>query len=94
MVLNPEVLFLDEPFTALDYPTRALLLKEMGSILKESRTTTFFVTHDYTEIPYLTDNAIVMGKGQICQRGKASKLFRDGFENIFSLSKRIKVGMV
>ena len=94
MALNPEVLFLDEPFTALDYPTRVSILKEMGVILKESGTTTFFVTHDYTEIPYLTDNAIVMGEGQIGQRGKASKLFRDGFENIFRLSKRIEVGMV
>ncbi|MFZ5634191.1 MAG: energy-coupling factor ABC transporter ATP-binding protein [Bacillota bacterium] len=88
MVLIPEVLFLDEPFTSLDYPTRTSLLKEMGSILKESKTTTLFVTHDYTEIPYLTDNAIVMGGGKIHHRGKASKLFKNGFENIFSNLKK------
>ncbi len=84
MVLDPEVLFLDEPFTSLDYPTRISLLKEMGAILKESRTTTLFVTHDYTEIPYLTDEAIVMGGGKICRRGKARDLFRDGFEYAFN----------
>ncbi|MFZ5650306.1 MAG: energy-coupling factor ABC transporter ATP-binding protein [Bacillota bacterium] len=83
MVLNPEVLFLDEPFTSLDYPTRTLLLKDMGNILRESGTTTLFVTHDYTEIPYLTDNAIVMREGMIRHRGEISTLFKDGFENVF-----------
>ena len=80
MVLKPEVLFLDEPFTALDHSTKASLLKDMGSILKESNTTAIFVTHDYREIPYLTDNVIVMGEGQIRQRGKVSTLFGNGFE--------------
>ncbi|MCL6478426.1 MAG: ATP-binding cassette domain-containing protein [Peptococcaceae bacterium] len=85
MVLDPEVLFLDEPFSALDYPTRISLLKEMGGILKESRATTLFVTHDYTEIPYLTDTAIVMGGGRIQHRGQVSLLFKNGFESVFSL---------
>ncbi|MCL6610640.1 MAG: ATP-binding cassette domain-containing protein [Peptococcaceae bacterium] len=86
MALNPEVLFLDEPFTSLDYPTRISLLKEMGGILKESKTTTLFVTHDYTEIPYLTGDAVVLEDGRIRHRGRASELFRDGFENIFNKS--------
>lgn len=84
MALNPEVLFLDEPFTSLDYPTRTSLLKEMGGILKESKTTTLFVTHDYTEIHYLTDNAVVLEDGRISYRGRVSELLKDGFENIFN----------
>ncbi|HBV95505.1 MAG: ABC transporter [Peptococcaceae bacterium BICA1-7] len=83
MALEPEVLFLDEPFTALDYPTRISLLKEMGGILKESRTTVFFVTHDYNEIPYLTDDTVVMAGGGVRHRGSASQLFAGGFEEVF-----------
>ena len=83
MVLDPDVLFLDEPFTALDFPTRISLLKEMSAILKVSGTTVFFVTHDYNEIPYLTDNTVVMAGGSIRYRGSASELFADGFEKVF-----------
>lgn len=83
MVLDPEVLFLDEPFTALDFPTRTSLLKEIGNILKETRATAFFVTHDYTEIPYITNTAIVMGEGKIRKRGDVSSLFKNGIEDLF-----------
>ncbi|MHB8156032.1 MAG: ABC transporter ATP-binding protein [Desulfocucumaceae bacterium] len=83
MALEPEVLFLDEPFSSLDYPTRISLLREMGNILKESGTATLFVTHDYNEISYLTDHAIVMGGGRIIRRGKAAELFSEGFEKVF-----------
>ena len=83
MALDPEVLFLDEPFTSLDYPTRISLLKEMGGILKESRTTVFFVTHDYNEIPHFTDDTVVMAGGGVRHRGSATQLFADGFEKVF-----------
>jgi tungstate transport system ATP-binding protein len=44
--LEPEVLFLDEPFSALDYPTREALLNDMGELLKTMNMTALFVTHD------------------------------------------------
>jgi tungstate transport system ATP-binding protein len=75
--LEPEVLFLDEPFGALDYPTRNALLKELGGLLKETKTTTFFVTHDYTEIPYLTNRVAVMYDGQIVKQGSIDQVFGD-----------------
>ncbi|MCL4441146.1 MAG: ATP-binding cassette domain-containing protein [Firmicutes bacterium] len=83
MALDPEVLFLDEPFTAPAITTRISLLKEMGSILKDSRTTVFFVTHDYNEIPYLTDDTVVMAGGGVRRRGSAAQLFAGGFEKVF-----------
>lgn len=69
MVLEPEVLFLDEPFSALDYPTKVKLLKDLKSILKSTKTTTVFISHDMLEIKFLTDKLIVMINGQIEQTG-------------------------
>jgi tungstate transport system ATP-binding protein len=46
MALNPEVLFLDEPFAALDAPTRQSLLQEFQAVLADSGVTAVFATHD------------------------------------------------
>ncbi len=73
--LEPEVLFLDEPFSALDYPTRKTLLNEMGKLLKDMKMTTLFVTHDYTEIPYLASNVNVMFEGKIKKSGTVQTIF-------------------
>ncbi|TKC15377.1 ABC transporter ATP-binding protein [Robertmurraya kyonggiensis] len=69
MVLEPEVLFLDEPFSALDFPTKVQLLKELKEILKTTETTTVFVSHDLLEIKYLTDRLALLMNGEIKQLG-------------------------
>jgi len=70
MVLEPEVLFLDEPFSALDFPTKVELLKELKEILNITNTTTVFVSHDLLEIKYLTDRLAILMNGEIQQVGK------------------------
>ncbi|MCG0277901.1 MAG: ATP-binding cassette domain-containing protein [Thermanaeromonas sp.] len=65
LVLEPELLLLDEPFTGLDVPTRTLLLEELRRIVKERKITVLFVTHDYTEIPLLADRVAILSKGRI-----------------------------
>ncbi len=75
--MEPELLFLDEPFAALDYPTRKLLLGELGSILQEMNMTTLFVTHDYTEIPYLARQVAVLFEGRIIKYGSIREVFGD-----------------
>jgi tungstate transport system ATP-binding protein len=77
--LEPEILFLDEPFASLDYPTRNTLLHDMGRILKEMHITTLFVTHDYTEIPILAERVAVMFGGQIMKCGPVSEIFGEEF---------------
>jgi tungstate transport system ATP-binding protein len=72
--LEPEVLFLDEPFSALDYPTRKTLLSEMGQILKSMNITTLFVTHDYSEIPYLASEVSVLFDGKIKKSGTIQEI--------------------
>ncbi|MEW6726624.1 MAG: ATP-binding cassette domain-containing protein [Bacillota bacterium] len=74
-VLEPEVLFLDEPFTALDYPTRLALLWDMRELLRSTAVTAVFVTHDPTEIPYLTDKVYAMLQGRIIRSGSVEELF-------------------
>lgn len=69
LALKPEVLFLDEPFSALDYPTKKSLLGELGNLLKDSGISTIFVTHDYTEIPFLAERVAVMYNGKFVKTG-------------------------
>lgn len=73
--LDPEVLFLDEPFSALDYPTRRSLIADLGQILKTTGVSTVFVTHDHNEIPPLAGMVSVMQEGRIVQCCSPQELF-------------------
>jgi tungstate transport system ATP-binding protein len=74
-VVDPEVLFLDEPFSALDQPTREELLVDLYGVLRESRVTTVFVTHDRNEALRLGDRVAVMMGGRIRQVDSAERVF-------------------
>jgi tungstate transport system ATP-binding protein len=75
MVLNPEVLFLDEPFGALDAPTRQNLLQVFRAVLAESAVTTVFATHDRGEALGLGDRVAVLTQGRLAQVGSAEAVF-------------------
>lgn len=74
-VLDPEVLFLDEPFSALDYPTRKSLIIELGKILQATGISTVFVTHDHNEISPLAGAVTVMQEGTVVQCCSPGELF-------------------
>ena len=74
-VLEPEVLLLDEPFAALDPPTRETLLTELQEIMSEAQTTTIFVTHDRSEALSLGDRIAVLFKGRLAQVGSPEEVF-------------------
>lgn len=73
--LDPEVLLLDEPFSALDQPTREGLLNDLSDALRDTGVTTVFVTHDRTEALRLGDRVAVMMGGSIRQVGTAAEVF-------------------
>lgn len=75
MVLNPEVLFLDEPFSALDAPTRQGQLQELSALLEESALAAVFATHDRSEALALGDRVAVLMGGRVAQVGSVEDVF-------------------
>jgi NitT/TauT family transport system ATP-binding protein len=62
LAAEPDVLFMDEPFGALDYLTRLRLRHELIQIWQRERRTVLFVTHDVEEAVQLADRVVVMGR--------------------------------
>lgn len=67
LVMNPEVILMDEPFSALDPITRNQLQDEIFNIQQTFRKTIIFVTHDMDEALKLADRICIMNKGSIVQ---------------------------
>ena len=60
LALKPELLLLDEPFSALDYQTRLNVSDDIGRILKEEHKPAILVTHDISEAISMADRVIVL----------------------------------
>lgn len=73
--IDPELLLLDEPFSALDPPTREGLLLDLETILRETGITTVFVTHDREEAFMLGDRIAVLIAGRLLQVGPTTEVF-------------------
>ncbi len=73
--MEPKVLLLDEPLSALDAKIRKSLQKELKRIQKELDITTIFVTHDQEEAMTMSDRIFVMNKGQVVQSGSPSEIY-------------------
>ena len=60
LALKPDLLLLDEPFSALDYQTRLNVSDDIGKILKKQRKPAILVTHDISEAISMADKIIVL----------------------------------
>jgi tungstate transport system ATP-binding protein len=76
LVLDPELLLLDEPFAALDPPSRADLIGDLASILRGDRITTILVTHDRGEAQTLADRVGVILGGRLQQLDATARVFQ------------------
>lgn len=65
LIQTPSMLYLDEPFSALDAITREELQEDLLRLCKLHQMTVLFVTHDISEAVYLSDRIAVMDKGRI-----------------------------
>lgn len=60
LVLEPDILLLDEPFSALDYQTRLRVGDDIGQIIRREKKTAILVTHDLSEAVSLADRVIIL----------------------------------
>ena len=74
LVLDPELLLLDEPFSALDSPTRTRLIDDLGRILPENSITTIFITHDLAEARKLGHRLAILLDGKLMQTGTPDEI--------------------
>ena len=91
---NPELILLDEPFAALDPPTRRALTDDLAQVLRDSGTAAIMATHDQPDALYFADRMVVMHEGRIVQTGTAASVMHQpvnefvasfvGVENSFS----------
>lgn len=103
LVLDPRVLLLDEPLSAVDARARERLRKELKNIHEKFGITTIHVTHDHEEAVLLGDRIGLMNNGRIIQAGDPDEIFRRpksefiasfvGVENIFKGRSRAKGGI-
>lgn len=62
LVMDPEILLLDEPFSALDYQTRLSVSSDICSIIRSAGKTAILVTHDLSEAISLADRILVLSR--------------------------------
>jgi len=75
LAINPRILLLDEPLSALDAKVRLFLRYEIKRIQREFGITTIYVTHDQEEALSISDRVAVMKEGTIQQLGEAIDIY-------------------
>jgi tungstate transport system ATP-binding protein len=76
LALEPEILLLDEPFSALDPGSREALLRDFQAIVRHAKLTTVLVTHDRNEAFGLAHRVGVLYAGELRQLGKCEDVLR------------------
>jgi NitT/TauT family transport system ATP-binding protein len=62
LIVEPEILFLDEPFSALDYEMTLFMREQLQRVFVETATTTVLVSHDLEEAVYLSDRILLLSR--------------------------------
>jgi ABC-type Fe3+/spermidine/putrescine transport system ATPase subunit len=73
---HPALFLFDEPFSAMDGPTRAALREALRSFLRASGVPALFVTHDHAEALALADTLVLLRDGSVVQNGPAETVYR------------------
>lgn len=89
LAVEPEFLFLDEPFGGLDLLTKAALLQELKALVERHHMTIVLVAHDPSEALALCRRAIVIEDGIVDQVGDWSKVFADSRSELLHCFKKL-----
>jgi molybdate transport system ATP-binding protein len=76
LVREPELLLLDEPFSAVDQLTRERLYEELAELRRRLNIPVVFVTHSLVEAQLLADRMVVLHRGRSLQQGSPDEVFR------------------
>ena len=90
LVLEPDILLLDEPFSALDYQTRLRVSDDIGQIIRREKKTAILVTHDLSEAVSLADRVIILSPRPATIRQTLPLIF--DLENDTPLNRRAAPG--
>ncbi len=77
IVIEPDVLLMDEPLSALDENLREDMRREIDNLQQELGVTTIFVTHDQREALSMSDKVVVMKDGFIQQQGEPEEVYNN-----------------
>ena len=75
IILNPSLLVLDEPVSALDLSVQAQILNLLADLQDEFGLTYVFISHDLSVVKYIADQVMVMYLGEAVEQGSRDKLF-------------------
>jgi len=76
LAVDPRVVLLDEPFSALDAPVRAELRRELRRLQHHANLSTVLVTHDPEEAAMLADEILVVSDGRVLQSGSCRDVYQ------------------
>jgi spermidine/putrescine transport system ATP-binding protein len=84
LAFDPEILFFDEPLSAIDYRLRKTLEKEIKDIQRETGKTFVYITHSLEEAMVMSDRIGVMREGRLAQIGTPHEIYTEPVDRFVS----------
>jgi dipeptide transport system ATP-binding protein len=98
LMLNPSLLVLDEPVSALDLSVQAQILNLLADLQDEFQLTYVFISHDLSVVRYIADEVMVMYLGEVVEQGTRDELFTNPqhayTRQLFAATPRADIGHI